>query len=121
LRRPALVTTVVSGLKQTHKNWWECDTGIAYLVADGRPEGWRTNRMTKIYDLGDPAHPRFVRNFGLPGQEPGSTIDPAPEGVHGPISYRGRVYLPYGTSKDGVLQIVDREKLLRGDPRAAAP
>ena len=30
---PALVTTVVSGLKDTHKNWWECDTGIAYLVS----------------------------------------------------------------------------------------
>jgi hypothetical protein len=121
LRRPSLVTTVVDGLKQTHKNWWECDTGIAYLVADGRPQGWRTNRMTKIYDLGDPARPRFIRDFGLPGQEPGAAGDPAPEGVHGPISYRGRVYFAYGTSKDGVLQIVDREKLLRGDPRAASP
>ena len=34
-----------SGLKGTHKNWWECDTGIAYLVSDGAP-GWRTKRMT---------------------------------------------------------------------------
>jgi hypothetical protein len=121
LRRPSLITTVVDGLTQTHKNWWECDTGIAYLVSDGRPQGWRTNRMTKIYDLGDPAHPRFIRDFGLPGQEPGSTVDPVPEGVHGPISFRGRVYFAYGTSKDGVLQIVDREKLLRGNPLAAAP
>ena len=30
---------VVSGLRDTHKNWWECDTGIAYLVS-GAP-GWR--------------------------------------------------------------------------------
>ena len=37
-----------------------------------RPPGWRTNRMTKIYDLSDPAQPRFIRDFGLPGQEPGS-------------------------------------------------
>ena len=36
--RPSLLTTVVSGLKDTHKNWWECDTGIAYLISDGRPE-----------------------------------------------------------------------------------
>ena len=34
------VTVVVSGLGDTHKNWWECDTGIAYLIS-GDP-GWRT-------------------------------------------------------------------------------
>jgi hypothetical protein len=119
--RPTLVTTVVDGLRSTHKNWWECDTGIAYLVSDGRSQGWRTNRMTKIYDLGDPARPRFVRDFGLPGQEPGSTGEPVPEGVHGPIAYRDRVYFAYGTSKAGVLQIVDRDKLLRGNPAAASP
>jgi hypothetical protein len=73
--RPSLVTTVVRGLKDTHKNWWECDTGIAYLISDGRPEGWRTKRMTKIYDLSDPARPRFIRNFALDGQQPGSTGD----------------------------------------------
>ena len=55
----------------THKNWWECDTGIAYLVS-GDPD-WRTRRMTKIYDLSDPANPVFIRDFGLPGQQPGST------------------------------------------------
>jgi len=63
--RPSLLTTVVAGLKDTHKNWWECDTGIAYLISDGRPEKWRTKRMTKIYDLSDPAHPKFIRNFAL--------------------------------------------------------
>lgn len=116
--RPAFLTTVVSGLDATHKNWWECDTGIAYLVSDGRPAGWRTHRMTKIYDLSDPAQPRFIRDFGLVGQEPGST-GPAPEGVHGPIAYRKRVYFAYGTGADGALQIVDRDKLLAGDPGAA--
>jgi hypothetical protein len=119
--KPVFVVTIIDGLKGTHKNWWECDTGIAYLVVDGRPSGWRTNRMTKIYDLSDPAHPRFIRDFGLPGQEPGSTMNPAPEGVHGPIVLRDRVYFPYGTSKSGILQIVDREKLLRGNPASAAP
>jgi TRAP-type C4-dicarboxylate transport system substrate-binding protein len=114
--RPARTTVVVSGLDSTHKNWWECDTGIAYLVSDGRPQGWRSNRITKIYDLGDPAHPRFIRDFGLPGQEPGSTTTPVPEGTHGPIAYRDRVYFPYGTGARGILQIVDRKKLLEGDP-----
>ena len=119
-REPALVTTVLAGLSSTHKNWWECKTGIAYLVSDGRPFGWRTNRMTKIYDLSDPANPRFIRDFGLPGQQPGST-GTAPEGVHGPISFRDRVYFAYGTGADGILQIVDREKLLKGNPNAPNP
>jgi len=39
--------------RDTHKNWWECDTGIAYLVS-GIP-GWRTRRMMQVYDLSDPA------------------------------------------------------------------
>jgi len=119
--RPALVRTVLSGLSATHKNWWECDTGIAYLVSDGRPFGWRTNRMTRIYDLSDPARPRFIRDFGLPGQEPGSRAEPVPPGLHGPIARGSRVYLAYGTSANGVLQIVDRDKLLRGNPNAPDP
>jgi len=50
--KPALLTVIGKGLKGTHKNFWECDTGIAYLVS-GHPQ-WRTNRMTQIYDLSDP-------------------------------------------------------------------
>jgi hypothetical protein len=111
--RPERVSVVVSGLKQTHKNWWECDTGIAYLIS-GDP-AWRTNRMTKIYDLSDPAHPVFIRDFGLPGQQPGST-GPVPTELHGPISIPriNRVYFGYGTAGNGILQIVDRDKLLKG-------
>ena len=71
------------GLKDTHKNWWECDTGIAFLVS-GAPD-WRTRRMTQVYDLSDPAHPQKIRDFGLPGQEPGST-GAVPTELHGPIS-----------------------------------
>ena len=111
--KPVLLTTVVSGLGETHKNWWDCASGVGYLVSDGRPQGWRTNRMTKIYDLGDPAKPRLIRDFGLAGQEPGSTGE-APEGVHGPIALGERVYFAYGTGAKGILQIVDRKKLLEG-------
>ena len=88
----------------------------------GRASGWRTGRMTKIYDLSDPAKPVFVRDFGLAGQEPGSTAPgPVPPGAHGPIVLGNRVYFAYGTSTDGVLQIVDRQKLLGGpkEPTAA--
>ncbi|HEX2827300.1 MAG TPA: hypothetical protein VHP37_13210 [Burkholderiales bacterium] len=119
--KPALLTTVVSGLKDTHKNWWECDTGIAYLVSDGRPERWRTKRMTKIYDLSDPAHPRFIRNFALIGQEPGSTMNPMPQDTHGPIVVGNRVYFGYGTLLAGTVQIVDRDKLLKGNPASKEP
>jgi hypothetical protein len=112
--KPSLVTTVVKGIKGTHKNFWECDSGIAYLVSG--VEGWRTRRMTQVYDLSDPAHPRFIRNFGLAGQQPGSKGEPPME-LHGPISTGpkgNRVYFGYGTNSDGVLQIVDREKLVKG-------
>ena len=119
--RPSLITTVIGGLKDTHKNWWECDTGIAYLISDGRPEKWRTKRMTKIYDLSDPAHPKFIRNFALVGQQPGSAGDNVPEDTHGPIVLGNRVYFGYGTLLGGVIQIVDRDKLLKGNPASSDP
>ena len=119
--RPSLLTTVVAGLKDTHKNWWECDTGIAYLISDGRPEKWRTKRMTKIYDLSDPAHPKFIRNFALVGQQPGSAGENVPEDTHGPIVLGNRVYFGYGTLLSGVIQIVDRDKLLKGNPASSDP
>jgi hypothetical protein len=125
--RPHKASTVVTGLTSTHKNFWECDTGIAYLISGDLSKanplqvgasGWRTGRMTKIYDLSDPARPVFIRDFGLAGQEPGSTGPvPAAHGAHGPIVLGNRVYFAYGTSADGALQIVDRDKLLNG-PRA---
>lgn len=118
--KPTLITTIGKGLKGTHKNFWECDTGIAYLVS-GNPQ-WRTNRMTQIYDLSDPAKPVFIRDFGLVGQQPGAG-GPVPISLHGPISTGpkgNRVFFGYGTNTEGVLQIVDREKLLNG-PKEPTP
>src|SRR5262249_44003000 len=68
--KPALLTKIVEGLKDTHKSWWECDTGIAYLVSG--VEGWRVKRMTQVFDLSDPSKPVHIRDFGLVGQEPGA-------------------------------------------------
>jgi len=112
--KPTRLDVVVSGLRDTHKNFWECDTGIAYLVSG--VQGWRTNRMMQIYDLSDPSEPVFIRNFSLPGQQPGST-GPVPSSLHGAISTGpkgNRVYLAYGTGGSGIVQVLDRQKLLTG-------
>jgi hypothetical protein len=108
------------GLKDTHKSWWECDTGIAYLVSG--VEGWRVRRMTQVYDLSDPLKPVHIRDFGLVGQEPGAT-GAVPMELHGGVStgpQGNRIYFGHGTNKGGVLQIVDREKLLKG-PKEPTP
>ena len=118
--KPSRVTVVVSGLKNTHKSFWECETGIGYLVSGD--SAWRTRRMTKIYDLSNPAAPVFIRDWGLAGQEPGST-GPMPTELHGPISLgpkANRVYFGHGLGRFGIIQIVDRDKLLNG-PREPTP
>jgi hypothetical protein len=123
---PQFLKTIVDKLSNTHKNWWECDTGIAYLVANIPSEGWKHSGSTqhlKIYNLHDPSNPVYMRDFGLVGQQPGATtfegpVNP-PSGIHGPISgypMKDRVYMPYGVGSNGVVQIVDRRKLLYGNP-----
>jgi len=120
---PTFLTTIVNGLSATHKNWWECDTGIAYLVANKASEGWQVNQHIKIYDLSNPASPVYIRDFGLAGQNPGSATKPIPPGVHGPIAVpsKNRVYIPYGVGSNGVVQIVDRDKLLHNFTNAVRP
>ena len=114
---PTRVTVIVSGLDFTHKNWWECDTGIAYLVANKKEESWKGQHL-KIYDLSDPAKPVYIRDFGLLGQQPGATSHEgvvAGIAIHGAISAgvaKNRVYAAYGTGANGVIQILDRQKLL---------
>ena len=118
--KPALLTQIIEGLKDTHKSWWECDTGIAYLVSG--LQSWRVRRMTQVYDLSDPLKPVHIRDFGLVGQEPGAT-GAVPMELHGGVStgpQGNRIYFGHGTNKGGVLQIVDREKLLKG-PKEPTP
>ena len=78
---PSIITRLESG-RDTHKNWWECDTGIAYLVSG--ISGWRVRRMTHLRPS-DPAKPVHIRDFGVPGQEPGSAGS-VPTELHGGIS-----------------------------------
>jgi hypothetical protein len=133
---------VIGSLVTTHKSWWECDSGIAYIV--GRrsvdtAEGWQPGNEHHIFifDLRDPANPVFLRDWALDGQQPGGVLPPhftlIPQ-IHGPISTGpskdhtllgnspnpiaatgatlDRVYFAYGIGNNGVMQIVDRTKLL---------
>src|SRR5207249_4070220 len=115
---PEYLTTVVEGLSGTHKSWWECDTGIAYLVSNKRIEGWKGGNHFKIYDLSNPARPVYIRDFGLLGSQPAATSHEGigeATGIHGMISAgaaKNRVYAAYGTGSNGVIQILDRQKLL---------
>jgi hypothetical protein len=123
--KPNRLNIIISGLQNTHNAWWECDTGIAYL--GGGPLDWLSHPMgfnrhdalshTTIYDLSDPAKPRFIRAFGLPGQQPGSAVPQPLSGLHGAVSTGpkgNRVFFSNGDAQDGVLEIVDRDKLLNG-------
>ena len=114
---PVHLVQIVGDLNFTHKNWWECDTGIAYLVANAPAEGWKGQHM-KIYDLSAPSKPKYIRDFGLLGQQPdATTYEGVVKGIaiHGMISAgtaKNRVYAAYGTGANGVIQILDRKKLL---------
>jgi hypothetical protein len=135
---PVRLNVIISGLIATHHDWWECDTGIAYTISQTKTDGWHetgSRQHVYIYDLSNPAKPVFIRQFGLVGQQPGADFATAkscynapgpncyegitnpPGGVHQVYSagvQKNRVYLPYGVDKDGLFQIVDRQKLLTG-------
>jgi hypothetical protein len=118
-RHPVFVLNLFAvDRSSTHKSWWECDTGIAYVVAGAVAEGWKAGHVTSVFDLSNPRAPQFIRHFALDGHQPGSPL-PTPPQVHGPISaypLKDRVYFPFGVSANGVLAVVDRTKLLTGDP-----
>jgi len=132
---PTLVGQMRS-LRNTHKPWWECNTGIAYLpgsrdVPASSGQRWRQGQSMLIVDWKDPANPIYLRTHGLPGGQFSGT-GPVPPSLHGAISAhehpnaagklaRGatpddvignRVYTAWGVGDDGVLQVLDRKKLL---------
>lgn len=126
-------TAFVTGLRSTHKVWWECSTGIAYMPGSkSTPPLWRQAQSMVIMDWSNPnAAPVYLRTFGLPGGQPGAT-GPVPTSLHGAISAHdhpdagkllaraattsdiigNRVYAAWGVGDDGVVQILDRAKLL---------
>jgi len=118
-------------LRNTHKHWWECKTGLAYLPGSKNAPRWKQGQSMMIVDWSNPSSPIYLRTHGLPGGQPSGT-GPVPPSLHGPISahehpmaagmlVRGataddvignRLYLAYGVGDDGVLQVLDRKKLL---------
>jgi hypothetical protein len=131
--KPAFVTTIAQtgvssrpksdrGDRETHKFQWDCATGIAYM--NGTAAGWRVTRVLQVFDLGDPTKPTHIRDFGLVGYEPsagGAYPEPQIAGLHQPFVVGNRMYLGYNSGEDGVLQILDRDEFLHGDPRASEP
>jgi hypothetical protein len=110
------------GVRETHKMQWDCETGIAYF--NGTPEGWRVTRLLMTYDLSQPEEPRHIRDFGLDGWQPDPDGEMPPynvSGLHQPFVVGNRIYMGYGSGADGVLQILDRDKFLNGDPTVADP
>jgi hypothetical protein len=127
------MTSELRGIRSTHKHWWECNTGIAYLPGSkDTPPLWRQSQSMVIVDWQNPlAPPIYLRTYGLVGAQPGAT-GPVPPSLHGPISAhehpfaanrlaRGataddiignRIYSAWGVGDDGVLTIEDRKKLL---------
>lgn len=110
------------GTRETHKLQWECASGIGYF--NGTPEGWRVTRVLQAFDLGNPAEPRHIRDFGLVGWEP-TAQGPMPansiSGLHQAFAHGDRLYLGYGSGNDGTLQIVDIERFLEGNPNSDDP
>src|SRR6266704_2229167 len=126
---PVLVSAV-RNLRSTHKSWWECKTGIAYLPGSKNTAPlWRQSQSMLIYDWSNPnATPVYLRTHGLPGGQPSGT-GPVPTSLHGAISAHehpmaagmlvsgvdvigNRIYAAWGVGSNGVLQILDRNKLL---------
>ena len=70
---PVQIATIIGNLTANHHDWWECDTGIAYVIAQTATDGWHetgSKQHVYIYDLSNPANPKFIRQFGLVGQQP---------------------------------------------------
>jgi hypothetical protein len=137
VKAPVLLSTL-TGIRSSHKPWWECNTGLAYLpgsknsvIVPATPL-WRQSQAMLIYDWSTPtAAPTYIRTFGLPGGQPGAT-GTVPNSLHGAISAhehpnasqslaRGRtandiignrIYAAWGVGDDGVMTIIDRKKLL---------
>jgi hypothetical protein len=107
------------GQRQTHKIQWDCESGIAYL--NGTPEGWRVPRVLQIFDMSNPETPMHIRDFALDGSQPGAEGDYIGTPLHQPYVAGDRVYMGYGASNDGVIQVLDKDRLLNGDPNASDP
>jgi hypothetical protein len=101
------MVSIIGPLHAAHKSWWDAKTGYAYL--SGTQAGWRGQHLI-IYDLKNPHQPKFVSNWGLPGQRPGDK-EGGGVSLHHPVISENRAYLSYLSGGDMViLDITDKVK-----------
>jgi hypothetical protein len=101
---PKLASTIGPFLA-AHKSWWDTATGYAYLSAT--QPGWSGQHLV-IYDLKNPYRPRFIANWGLPAQRPGTATNRGVS-LHHPVVSGNRAYLSYLFGGDMViLDIADK-------------
>jgi len=135
-----VLLSAIRNIRSTHKQWWECKTGITYAPGSKAanftpgppPVLWRQSQALMVLDWANPnVTPTIIRTFGLPGGQPNAT-GATPNSLHGAISAfehpqaanrlaRGatendiignRIYAAWGVGDDGVMTIIDRKKLL---------
>ena len=100
IKKPLPVASL-QGIRNTHKLWWECKSGLAYMPGSRdvpAPNRWRQGQSMVIYDWSHPpaavggglapvvpGYPKYIRTFGLVGAQPDGT-GAVPPSLHGPIS-----------------------------------
>jgi len=108
--KPKLVSNVgetpAGPLSMAHKGWWDESTGL-YFGSACEP-GFRPGGHLVIWDLSNPAKPKYVTSHWLPGQK---RDEPEPGGkglnLHHPVvdMANQRVYLSY--AKGGNVAVLD--------------
>ncbi|MDB5544258.1 MAG: hypothetical protein JWO64_1407 [Hyphomicrobiales bacterium] len=114
--KPSLVWRI-DGFRSTHKNDWDCRSGIALLVHSGADNRWNVQRVTNIYDLSNPEKPVKIREVSLPEHVKDGGVNEPTAPLHGALlggPELNRVFFGYGTNKNGAAVIVDRDKMLKG-------
>src|ERR1019366_522176 len=125
---PILISKLIDNLTYTHKESWDCVSG--YIAMPKSSTTWKSTGSActtipgagcdiAIFDLHDPYNPKYITDWGLVGQTPGSTVTPVPAMVHETVIstdsvYGTRLYGAYGisVSGDGWLQVADLGKIL---------
>lgn len=107
-----LAETPAGPLNFAHKGWWDESTGL-YFGCACEP-GFRPGGHLVIWDLSNPAKPKYVANHWLPGQK---RSEPEPGGtglnLHHPVvdMANKRVYLSY--AKGGNVAVLDISEITK--------
>jgi hypothetical protein len=111
--RPSLVTRITETprgpITYAHKGWWDQASGLYFACAG--EAGFRWGGHLVIWDLSNPADPRFVARHWLPGQEESEPHPGGAKGInlHHPVVdiEAGKIYQGY--PQGGFVEVVDIE------------